>query len=183
VYGAAQSRPERIQELRRLGCSYRFFANLQKCRFNPVSQSSAPKSPMTKIGRPTKITAEVSSNIDTLSSLDSALTNAEIAGKIQMRWPNLKLSLSSVSAERIRLGFTWRPHLVKQELSVAQEHQRLQSTLDIRSAALDLASIVFSDESRFVHGDDRRWRHLRRGEWNETAFMAQKKIPGSVIDP
>jgi hypothetical protein len=68
--GAAQSRPERIQELPRLGCSYRFIPNLQKCSFNTVSQSSAPKSPITKIGRPKKITAEVLNDINTLSSLD-----------------------------------------------------------------------------------------------------------------
>jgi hypothetical protein len=77
-------------------------------------------------------------------------------GKIQGRWLNLKLCPSSVSAERIRLGFTWRPLLVKQELSVAQEHQRIQFVLHIRHAALDSASIVFSDESRFFFGDDRR---------------------------
>jgi hypothetical protein len=79
LYGATQSHPERIQELRRLGCRYRFIANLQKCSFSSVSQFSALKSPMAKISRPKKITAEVSSYIDTLPSLDSTLTNAEIA--------------------------------------------------------------------------------------------------------
>jgi hypothetical protein len=71
--GAAQSRPERIQELQRLGCSCRFIASLKTCSFNTLSRGSAPKSPMAKISRPKKITAEVSNYIDTLSSLDSML--------------------------------------------------------------------------------------------------------------
>jgi hypothetical protein len=136
---------------------------------------------MPKIGRPQKITAEVSSDIDMLSSLDSTLINTEIARKIQARWSNLKLSPSSVSGERVRLGFTRRLPLVNQGLSVAQEHQRIQFALDIRHATLDSAPIVFSDESRFVLGDDRRGRHLRRGEWNEIAFVTQKKFPVPVM--
>jgi hypothetical protein len=66
-----------------------------------------------KMGRPKKIPAEVSSDIETLSSLDSTLTNFEIRNPIQSRWRLLKLSESSVSAERIKLGFIWRPPLVK----------------------------------------------------------------------
>jgi hypothetical protein len=100
------------------------------------------------MGRPKKITAEVSSYIETLSSLDSTLTNFEIRKLIQSRWTSLKLSESSVSAERIKLGFIWRPPFVKQDLTVAQQHQRVQFASNLTALAIDPTKIIFSGESR-----------------------------------
>jgi hypothetical protein len=100
---------------------------------------------------------------------------------ITERWPNVKLSIASISLERERLGFHWRPPLHKQEVSIPQQFQRLQWCVDLRAMGLDPSKFVFSDESRFVLGDDHRWRHLRRGEWNETAFATHVKFPASVM--
>jgi hypothetical protein len=100
------------------------------------------------MGRPKWITAEVSSYIETLSSLDSTLTNFEIQNLIQSRWTSLKPSESSVSAERIKLGFIWRPPFVKQDLTVAQQQQRLQFASDLTALAINSTKITFSDESR-----------------------------------
>jgi hypothetical protein len=58
------------------------------------------------------------------------------------------LSESAVSAERIKLGFTWHPPLVRQDLTVAQQHQRLQFASDLPAVAIDSAKIIFSGESR-----------------------------------
>jgi hypothetical protein len=70
---------------------------------------------------------------------------------------------------------------VKQDLTVAQQHQRLQFASDLTALAIDSTMIIFSDESRFVLGDDHRWRHLRRGDWNETGFVRTTKVPKSVM--
>jgi hypothetical protein len=143
---------------------------------------NSPDKPTQKVGRPKKLTDEISSSIETLSCMDSTLTNLQIAIMIHQRWATVSLSASSVSPERIRFGFIWRPPLVKQDLSIAQEHQRLQFALDLTSMNLDPAKIIiiFSNESRFVLGDDNHWRHLRKGDWNETAFVPKTKIPVGV---
>jgi hypothetical protein len=57
--------------------------------------------------RPKKITLEIFSYIETLSSLDSGMTNFEILNLISSRWLAIKLSESTISSERIKLGFTW----------------------------------------------------------------------------
>jgi transposase len=101
---------------------------------------------------------------------------------VNRQWAPVHLSQSSVGAERVRLGFVWRPPLVKQELSASQEHQRLQFALDVLSTSnLDTRKVIFSDKSRFVLGDNHKWRHIRRGEWNETAFATKTKFPISVM--
>jgi transposase len=134
------------------------------------------------MGRPKKLTPEISDCIETLSLLDSTLTNFALMNMVNQKFAPVHLSLSSVSAERVRLGFLWRPPLVKQDLSTAQEHQRLQFASDVLNTVnFDAQKIIFSDESRFVLGDDHRWRHMRVGDWNETAFATKSKFPISVM--
>jgi hypothetical protein len=72
-------------------------------------------------------------------------------------------------------------HHFKQKVSIPQQFQRLQWCVDLHAMKLDPSKIVFSEESRFVIGDDDRWRYLRRGEWNETAFGTHVKYPASVM--
>jgi hypothetical protein len=57
----------------------------------------------------------------------------------------------------------------------------LQFTNDLMAMAIDLTKIIFSDEYRFVLGDDHCWRNSRRGEWNETVFVRSTKFPESVM--
>jgi hypothetical protein len=54
--------------------------------------------------------------------------------------------------------------LVEQDLTIIQEHQKFQFANDLMAIAIDPMKITFSNESRFVLGDDHRWRHPRRGE-------------------
>jgi hypothetical protein len=133
------------------------------------------------MGRPKKVTPVMSSYIETFSCLDSSLTNSEILMMARSRWHTIPPSESSVSAERIRLGFTWCLQLVKQDLTIAQEHQRLQFANDLMVISIDPTKMIFSDESRFVLGDDHCWGHLRLGEWNETAFIRSVKCSESVM--
>jgi hypothetical protein len=136
--------------------------------------------PTEKTGRPKKITPAMSSSIEILSCLDSSLTNREILMMARSHSPTIALSESSVSAGRIRLGFTWRSPLVKQDLTIAEEHQRFQFANDLMAMAINPTKIIFSDEYRFVLGDDHHWRHLRRGEWNDTmhliAFLSNSEL-------
>jgi hypothetical protein len=119
------SRPQDIQDLRTAGGTYRFTAQRFKCIFRAISEASKVDGQPKKIGWPKKITPAMSSYIETLSCLNSNLTNREILMMVRSRWPTIPLSESSASAEHIRLGFTWRSLLVKQYLTIVQEYQRL----------------------------------------------------------
>jgi hypothetical protein len=128
--GAPQSRAVGIQELRAAGHTYRFIASRAKCSFRAISETTnTPAIDRKKVGHPKKLIPKISKFIETQSCLDSNLTNTQIATMINQRWTSAHLSEKSVSAERIRFGFSWRPPLVKQDLSAAQEHQRLQFAL------------------------------------------------------
>jgi hypothetical protein len=84
--------------------------------------------------RPKKITPEISNYIETFSLLYSTLTNEVIA--------NFAASVSSVSAERVRLGLFWRPwqkhnsgiyHLIKMEQQRTTGRQFKRKLLDPKS--------------------------------------------------
>jgi transposase len=180
--GTNQSRARTIQDLRGLGFSYRTITDRLHCSNRAISPKTGTALDHKKMGRPKKLTPEISQFIETRSYLDASLTNLEIMFMVNREYAPVQLSESSVSAERCRLGFTWRPPLVKQDLDICQEHERLQYAIDVLSVArLDTTRVVFSDESRFVLGDDNRWRHIRRGDWNETAFVTKTKFPISVM--
>jgi hypothetical protein len=179
--GTLQSRPQDIQDLRAASGTHRFIARRFKCSIRAISAASKGDGQPKKLGGQKKINPAMSSYIETLACLDSSLTNREILMMFRLRWPRIPLSESLVSAERIQLGFTWRRPLVKQDLTIAQDHQRLRFANDLMAMAIDPTKIIFSDESRFVIGDDHRWLDLRRGEWTETAFVHSTKFPESVM--
>jgi hypothetical protein len=45
----------------------------------------------------------------------------------------------------------------------------------------ETSKIIFSDDCRFVLGSDKRWRYIRRGEWNEACFAVEEKFPESLL--
>jgi hypothetical protein len=51
--------------------------------------------------------------------------------------------------------------MIKQDLSPEQRFQRYQFGLDMLAKYFDPATIIFSDECRFVLGNDKRWRCIR----------------------
>jgi hypothetical protein len=53
--------------------------------------------------------------------------------------------------------------------------------MDAAEAAGRPVIIVFSDESRFCLGRDRRWVRYRRGQWNQTALKLMIKFPKGVM--
>jgi hypothetical protein len=85
-------------------------ARLSRQQKSPVGQK--------QIGRPKKITPEISSSVETRSIVDSCLTDLHILRQIHERCANVQLSEALVSIKGNRLGFRWRSPLVKQDLSV-----------------------------------------------------------------
>jgi hypothetical protein len=78
---------------------------------------------------------------------------------ISLARPRALIVLRERRAHRTLLGL--RPPLMKQDLAIARQHPRLQFASDFKALV-----IVFSDESRLVLGDDRRWRQRSYGRQN-----------------
>jgi hypothetical protein len=71
--------------------------------------------------------------------------------------------------------------MVEQNLTWQQRHARLQFAFDLLRIGIDLKTIVFSNESHFMIGSDKQWRHIRRGCWNSTCFTKHDKFPESLM--
>jgi hypothetical protein len=112
-----------------MGFTDRTIAEHLNCSFQDISPRSQPDGGLKKMSRPRKIIPEISSFIEILSCLEASLINREILTRVEARWPTVTLSESLISHERIKFGFQWRPPLVKQDLSVMQQHQRFQFAL------------------------------------------------------
>jgi hypothetical protein len=182
--GNSQSRVQGIEHLHASSASYRDIVRTLQCSHTTIADaihSDMPPSPAIKRSRRPVITPEVSGDIETLSLMDARLSNAHIKAKVEERWPDLKVGKTSIRDARSNLGFKFRPPMIKQELSPEQQFQRHQFGLDMLAKDLDPATNVFSDERCFVLGIDKRWRHIRRGQWNESCFAAEEKFPESLM--
>ena len=92
----------------------------------------------------------------------------------------LAISLSTVSRGCKKLNYHYKPPKHKQALTPKQIADRVSFAYTLitmyYSNEIDLGSIVFSDESRFVLGDDKRWVWRRHGEDNPTAYKQTDKF-------
>ena len=120
----------------------------------------------TRPGRRSVLTDEHLSFIETNTLADATLSDGRMAVIIQQRF-NISVSRSRITRVRKELGFSYRPPLVKQELTVIQEKERVEFCHWALSNRDKIPCIVFSDESRFQLGPDNYWGRIRRGEPNE----------------
>jgi hypothetical protein len=93
----------------------------------------------------------------------------------------VNLSTSTITAKRKTKGFRFRPPRHTQVLRPEHKKARRRFAKVQLSRPEDLPTICFSDESRFVLGDDKRWIWYRRGEENEAAFHKKEKFPPSLM--
>jgi hypothetical protein len=91
---------------------------------------------------PKKAANEISRYIETLSLLDTTLTDREIGTKIVERF-GVTIGESTMSAERQNFGFHFRPPMVEQNLTWQQRHARLQFAHDLVRIGIDSTTIVF----------------------------------------
>jgi hypothetical protein len=83
--GNNQSRAGNIETLRHMGFAYRTIAEHLDCSFRDISSRSRLDGRLKKMGRPRKITLEISSFIEILSCIDATLTNHEILTQVEVR--------------------------------------------------------------------------------------------------
>jgi transposase len=108
--------------------------------------------------------------------LSSARLSAEIYGTFHVH-----LDPSTIADKRKRMGFHYQPPRHVQELKPHHIDARIAFCHKMLEKPGWLPKIHFSDESRFVLGDDKRWVWYRRGEENESAVRASQKFPPSVM--
>lgn len=133
---------------------------------------------------PTKLTPEVLASIYSSISSDAHTTLEQMKTNIQQQY-NVNISISSVYNGCTQMRYKYKPPQHEQLLTEQQKTNRLSfcNTLltKYQNSEVDLTSINFSDESRFVLGDDKQWVWRRYGERNPTAVVQQVKFPPYVM--
>lgn len=142
---------------------------------------SIPKPPERKR---TKLTQTVLSEIHNMIYADAHVTLQQMQKNIAERF-QLAVSISTVARGCSIMNYQYKPPKHKQILTPKQISYRVSFAYTLitmyYSNDIDLGSIVFSDESRFVLGDDKRWVWRRHGEDNPTAYKQTEKYPASLM--
>jgi transposase len=127
-----------------------------------------------------KITKAILSFIDVRTLQDARLTSLQLSVSIRQRF-NVLLHPSTIARQKKLMGFHYQPPRHIQDLSEDHLKARLAFCTQMLANPGWLPKIHFSDESRFVLGDDKRWVWYRRGEHNESTMHATQKFPPSVM--
>ena len=133
-----------------------------------------------KAGRPKKLSAEHVAFVEVNSETNACLTDQQLANMVQETF-NVSVSDTTILRTRAQLGFRFRPPKVKQALSACQKEARMTFCAWVVENRNSLPPIVFSDESRFCQEPDNRWRHIRRGQLDESCFVTRKKFPKGIM--
>jgi transposase len=131
-------------------------------------------------GRPRKVTDDILDFIDVRTIQTASLSSGWLAKEVQQRF-GVQLSKSTITGARGNLGFHFRPPRHCQRLRPEHIAARVAFCQEQLDQPQYLPLIHFSDESRFVLGDDKRWIWYRRGEENESAFATKQKFPPSLM--
>jgi transposase len=127
-----------------------------------------------------KVTKAILDYIDLRTLQQARLPSFQLASEIRDEF-QVSLGRSTVAQARINLGFRYQPPRHIQELKPHQIAARIAFCRKLLDNPSWLPLIHFSDESRFVLGDDKRWVWYRRGEQNESAMLSTQKFPPSVM--
>jgi transposase len=131
-------------------------------------------------GRPKKVTQEILDFIDIRTLQEARLSLGELRAEIEQRF-NTRFCNSTMRTIRSNLGFNYQPARHVQDLRDYQIEARTDFCRKMLQHPEEFALIHFSDESRFVLGDDKQWVWYRRGEENPSADAPTRKFPPSVM--
>jgi hypothetical protein len=127
-----------------------------------------------------KVTKAILSFIDIRTLQQAHLSSAQLTAEICGRF-HVHLDPSTIAYKRRQLNFRYQPPRHTQELHRRHIDERVAFCQKLLANPGWLPKIHFSDESRFVLGDDRRWVWYRRGEQNPSAMRDTQKFPRSVM--
>jgi transposase len=127
-----------------------------------------------------KITKAILDFIDIRTLQNARLSNTQLVADIKARF-HVDLHRTTVSEKRKLMGFRYQPPRHTQQLTQAHIDARREFCKFMLASPAWFPLIHFSDESRFVLGDDKRWVWYRRGEENESATVSTQKYPPSLM--
>lgn len=153
----------------------RVWSQYQQTKSVPPSLSRGPHS---------KLTPDTLMNIQQIVSQNAHSTLHSISRTL-LEKHDISISKSTVENGLRLLRYYYKPPKHRQLLTELQKTNRIIFAQTLLNQSfhhqIDLQTIVFSDESRFVLGDDKQWVWRRYGENNPTSILATQKFPPSVM--
>lgn len=130
------------------------------------------------------MTPDVLLDIDNLIKENAKVTLTKMAQTIS-RKKEINISKTTISRGCNLLRYHYKPPQRTINLTEIQKLNRVNFSKIMLSKSfngeVDLHSIVFSDESRFILGDDKQWVWRSYGEKNGTAVRKTDKFPPSLM--
>ena len=165
-----------IQNMLDRNCTYREIKEILRVGADRITSVANGESMDHRSGRPRVCNQSVVQYIETQTLLDARLSDGDLARLVEKDL-GVTVHRTTILRVRRRLGFSYRPPMVIQDLNSTQKGQRLQFATEMLRAlnSCPWMKIIFSDESRFCLGPDNTWVHLRWGQWNDSALIEKAK--------
>lgn len=133
-----------------------------------------------KTGRPTIQTAEIITIV-----IEETINNPRVpAGAIQVSIAlraGRTVSITTIQNIRREAGFYYSPPRSAPSLTPLQIQKRLSFCYSILKHPEIIPFFGFSDESRFCMQNDKRWVWVKRGDYNDKAYVQKSKFPVSIM--
>ena len=176
-----KTRYDEIREALNQGWTYKQVIEKFKVSPKTIRRLRDDDYPPRQRGRPTVVTPEIRSFIETNSLADARTTDGCMCGMIENHF-GVKISRATVASTRSSLGFKFRPPMTRQILTPEQVDARQEFCCAIAGGDEVVPNLVFSDESRFEKAPDNSWRRIKRGAWNDSCFVQKSKFtPGVMV--
>jgi transposase len=151
------------------------------CLINKSLSTNQDYRILKKPGRPSKMTPDVISFVQTSTSVNPLLGGKSLANQIAEKL-NVKISYTLVNTIRELLKFKYTNPRHRPLLTEAQKEKRISFCTSALSGDLAWDSdVVISDESRFGLFDDSRRIWVQRGVYTDNTFSSVPKFSKSFI--
>jgi transposase len=131
-------------------------------------------------GRPPKVTKAILDFIDIRTLQSAHLSSTKLTTEIEDKF-HVSLSRRTIDLQRRLMHFRCQPPRHTQELKEHHTANRVEFCRHLLANPVWLGLIHFSDEPRFVIGDNKHWPWYRRGEENDSAMHPTEKVPPSLM--
>jgi transposase len=133
-----------------------------------------------RIGRPSKRSSDLVAFVEARTLQSPSMSSSALSDEIATEF-GVHVSRTTVNNIRKGLRFKYRPLRHNQALTDLHKLNRLEFCRKMLRMPESLPLIHFSDESRLILGDDKRWIWYRHGEDNPGASISSVKFPASVM--
>ena len=133
-----------------------------------------------KRGQPTKKTTEVIT-ITIEETVNNPRLSASALKMIIAARTGISISIPKILEIRQEAGYYYSPPKVMPNLTELHLQKRISFCYSILKHREIIPFIGFTDESRFCMNNDNRWVWVKRGEYNEKAYIKKEKYAISIM--